>query len=106
MVSLEEAVRQNVARHDHVIPFEPMTLAVLAVADATGAKAMRKRLLELCAGWCDANGGAGTAAFGIGTATFPQDGATTTAMVQCAKARAAEDRSSRRGAHTGAGPAA
>ena len=104
MGSLEEAVRKSVARDDHVIPFGPLALAVLAVADAAGAEAMRKRLAERCAEWGAASVGAGASAgYGIGTATFSQDGDTATTLVQRAKARAAEDRKHRQS--TGAGAA-
>jgi hypothetical protein len=64
---------------------------VLAVTDAAGAEAMRKRLSGRCVEWS-----AGTSVrWGIGVATFPSDGDTTTALVQRAKARATDDRKSR-----------
>ena len=90
MATLEEAVRKSAARNDHVIPFEPQALAVLAAADTAGASAMRARLTGRCIQWVVAAGAAGS--FGIGAATFPKDGGTATALVQRAKARAADDR--------------
>ena len=99
MTTLEDTVRKSVARNDHVIPFEPQALAVLAAADTAGASAMRARLAGRCIQWVVAAGAAGS--FGVGTATFPQDGDTATALVQRAKARASDDRRSRQETRAG-----
>ncbi len=87
VLECEKLVRENVSRADHVLVVEPLRLAVLAVADLSGAEAMRRRLLGVLGRWAETALGPASARVRMAIATFPHEGDTADQLLTAARAK-------------------
>ena len=98
LLAFEDVVRKSVARTDHVLMTDPLTILVLASADQRGAAAIQQRLRDLVGPWWEKTAGAGSGhAVGIGRATYPLDGTQLDALLKRAKASGSGRQTEERG---------